>query len=302
MTNVYNDLLIKINEEQIYLNEPMKKHTTFKIGGPADIFVKVKTIQELKYVIDVAKKENAPVTVIGNGSNILVKDGGIRGIVVKPEFKEIEFIDEETIRVGAGVLLSKIANVAYEHELTGLEFAAGIPGTMGGAVRMNAGAYGKEIKSVIYSTTYIDKNSEVKIANKLEHEFDYRKSRFAKNKDEIIVESIIKLEKGNKAEIKQKMDDDKKSRKLKQPLQYPTAGSVFKRGNDYITSMLIDKCRLKGYNVGDAYVSDLHAGFIINKQNATAKEVLELIEYIKKKVYKEFNKKIELEIEVLGED
>ena len=214
MTNVYNDLLIKINEKQIYLNEPMKKHTTFKIGGPADIFVKVKTIQELKYVIDVAKKENAPVTVIGNGSNILVKDGGIRGIVVKPEFKEIEFIDEETIRVGAGVLLSKIANVAYEHELTGLEFAAGIPGTMGGAVRMNAGAYGKEIKSVIYSTTYIDKNSEVKIANKLEHEFDYRKSRFAKNKDEIIVESIIKLEKGNKAEIKQKMDDDKKSRKL----------------------------------------------------------------------------------------
>ena len=167
MTNVYNDLLIKINEEQIYLNEPMKKHTTFKIGGPADIFVKVKTIQELKYVIDVAKKENAPVTVIGNGSNILVKDGGIRVIVVKPEFKEIEFIDEETIRVGAGVLLSKIANVAYEHELTGLEFAAGIPGTMGGAVRMNAGAYGKEIKSVIYSTTYIDKNSEVKIANKL---------------------------------------------------------------------------------------------------------------------------------------
>lgn len=242
MTNVYNDLLIKINEEQIYLNEPMKKHTTFKIGGPADIFVKVKTIQELKYVIDVAKKENAPVTVIGNGSNILVKDGGIRGIVVKPEFKEIEFIDEETIRVGAGVLLSKIANVAYEHELTGLEFAAGIPGTMGGAIRMNAGAYGKEIKSVIYSTTYIDKNSEVKIANKLEHEFDYRKSRFAKNKDEIIVESIIKLEKGNKAEIKQKMDDDKKSRKLKQPLQYPNAGSVFKRGNDYITSMLIDKC------------------------------------------------------------
>ena len=228
MTNVYNDLLIKINEKQIYLNEPMKKHTTFKIGGPADIFVKVKTIQELKYVIDVAKKENAPVTVIGNGSNILVKDGGIRGIVVKPEFKEIEFIDEETIRVGAGVLLSKIANVAYEHELTGLEFAAGIPGTMGGAVRMNAGAYGKEIKSVIYSTTYIDKNSEVKIANKLEHEFDYRKSRFAKNKDEIIVESIIKLEKGNKAEIKQKMDDDKKSRKLKQPLQYPNAGSVFK--------------------------------------------------------------------------
>lgn len=302
MANVYNDLLMKISKEQIYLNESMKKHTTFKIGGPADIFVKVKTIQELKHVINVAKKENVPLTVIGNGSNILVKDGGIRGIVIKPEFKEIEFIDEETIRVGAGVLLTKIANEAYKHELTGLEFAAGIPGTMGGAVRMNAGAYGKEIKSIIYSTTYVDKNSEIKVANKLEHEFDYRTSRFAKNKDEIIVESIIKLEKGNKAEIKQKMDDDKKSRKLKQPLQYPNAGSVFKRGNDYITSLLIDKCGLKGYNVGDAYISDLHAGFIINKKNATAKEVLELIAYIKKRVYKEFNKKIELEIEVLGED
>lgn len=173
---------------------------------------------------------------------------------------------------------------------------------MGGAVRMNAGAYGKEIKSIIYSTTYVDKDDKLKIVNNLEHEFDYRTSRFAKNKDEIIVESIIKLEKGNKAEIKQKMDDDKKSRKLKQPLQYPNAGSIFKRGNDYITSMLIDKCGLKGYNVGDAYISDLHAGFIINKGKATAKEVLELIAYIKKEIYKKFNKKIELEIEVLGED
>lgn len=200
------------------------------------------------------------------------------------------------------MLLSKIANVAYEHELTGLEFVAGIPGTMGGAVRMNAGAYGKEIKSIIYSTTYIDKNSKLRILNNLEHEFNYRTSRFSKNKNEIIVESIIKLERGNKAEIKQKMDDDKKSRGLKQPLQYPNAGSIFKRGNDYITSILIDKCGLKGYNVKDAYVSDLHAGFIINKGEATAKDVLELIAYIKKKVYKKFNKKIELEIEVLGED
>lgn len=231
-----------------------------------------------------------------------LKTGGIRGIVIKPDFKQIEFIDEETIKVGSGVLLSKIANIAYEHELTGLEFVSGIPGTMGGAVRMNAGAYGKEIKSIIYSTAYVDKDAKLKIVNNLEHEFDYRTSRFAKNKDEIIVESIIKLEKGNKAEIKQKMDDDKKSRKLKQPLQYPNAGSIFKRGNDYITSMLIDKCGLKGYNVGDAYISDLHAGFIINKGKATAKEVLELIAHIKKEIYKKYNKKIELEIEVLGED
>ena len=167
---------------------------------------------------------------------------------------------------------------------------------------MNAGAYGKEIKSVIFSTTYLDKEGKIRTANKIEHEFEYRMSRFAKNKNEIIIESIIELKKGNKAEIKQKMEDDKRSRKLKQPLNYPNAGSVFKRGNDYITAILIDKCGLKGYNVGDAYVSDLHAGFIVNKGNATAKDVLELIEYIKKRVYEEFNKKIELEIEIVGED
>lgn len=200
------------------------------------------------------------------------------------------------------MLLSKIANLAYEYSLTGLEFAAGIPGTVGGAVRMNAGAYGKEFKSIIYSTTYLNKDGKIATANKIEHDFEYRTSRFAKNKDEIIIESIIELKKGDKSEIKQKMEDDKKLRKLKQPLNYPNAGSIFKRGSDYITSMLIDKCRLKGYNVGDAYVSELHAGFIVNKGNATAKDVLKLIEHIKRKVYDEFNKKIELEIEVIGED
>ena len=199
------------------------------------------------------------------------------------------------------MLLSKIANLAYEHSLTGLEFAAGIPGTMGGAVRMNAGAYGKEVKNIIYSTTYLNKDGKIGTVNKIEHEFEYRTSRFAKNKDEIIIESIIELNKGDKAEIKQKMEDDKRSRKLKQPLNYPNAGSIFKRGSDYITALLIDKCGLKGYNVGDAYVSELHAGFIVNKGNATAKDVLKLIEHIKEKVYEEFNKKIELEIEVIGE-
>lgn len=302
MADVYSELITKINKEQIYLNEPMKKHTTFKIGGPADVFVKVKTVQELEHVIAIAKKQNIPLTVIGNGSNMLVKDRGIRGIVVKPDFKEIEFINEETIKVGAGVLLSKITNVVYEHGLTGLEFATGIPGTIGGAIRMNAGAYGKEIKSVILSTIYLDKDGKVRTANKIENEFEYRTSRFVKNKDEIIIGSIIELKKGNKAEIKQKMEDDKRSRKLKQPLNYPNAGSIFKRGNDYITAMLIDKCGLKGYNVGDAYVSDLHAGFIVNKGNATAKDVLKLIEHIKEKVYEEFSKKIELEIEIVGED
>lgn len=167
---------------------------------------------------------------------------------------------------------------------------------------MNAGAYGKEFKSIIYSTIYLNKEGKIATANKIEHDFEYRTSRFAKNKDEIIIESIIELKKVDKLEIKQKMEDDKRSRRLKQPLNYPNAGSIFKRGSDYITSMLIDKCGLKGYNVGDAYVSELHAGFIVNKGNATAKDVLKLIEHIKKKVYDEFNKKIELEIEVIGED
>lgn len=204
--------------------------------------------------------------------------------------------------VGSGVLLSKIATEAYNKGLSGLEFASGIPGTIGGAIRMNAGAYGNEFKDIVVSSKYLDKDLKLHEINNQEHEFQYRMSRFGKNKNDIIISTILQLKEQNKEQIKLKMEENKKSRIEKQPIEFPSAGSTFKRGKDYITAQLIDKCGLKGYNVGDAYVSEKHAGFIINKGNAKAKDVLCLVEYIKEKVYKEFNINIELELEVLGED
>ncbi len=302
MDKIYNQMLEFLSKEQIYLNEPMSKHTSFKIGGPADMFVKSKNIDELKYIIKIAKENNIHITVIGNGSNLLVKDGGIRGIVIKPDFKEIEFLDDNKVKVGAGVLLSKISNEAYKRSLSGLEFASGIPGTIGGAIRMNAGAYGSEFKDIVIASEFLDENLNIHEINNKEHDFKYRNSRFCENKNDIIVSTILQLKKANKEEIKAKMNENSNSRREKQPINFPSGGSTFKRGEGYITAQLIDKCELKGYNVGDAYVSEKHAGFIINKGKATAKDVLELIDIVKKKVREEFNIDIELEIEVLGED
>lgn len=200
------------------------------------------------------------------------------------------------------MLLSKIANEAYKEGLSGLEFASGIPGCIGGAIRMNAGAYGSEFKDIVVSSEYLDKDLNICEINNEEHEFKYRHSRFCENKKEVIVSTILQLKQGNKEETKAKMDENNNSRREKQPINFPNAGSTFKRGEGYITAQLIDKCELKGYNVGTAYVSEKHAGFIVNKGNATAKDVLELIDIVKKKVYEKFNVNIELEIEVLGED
>ncbi|MGN1301612.1 MAG: UDP-N-acetylmuramate dehydrogenase [Clostridia bacterium] len=272
-----------------------------KYGGPADIFVKVNDTEELKFLLNVAKENNVQITVIGNGSNVLVKDKGIRGVVVKLNFNDIIKEDNETLKVGSGVLLSKLARVALEEEITGIEFASGIPGSFGGAIYMNSGAYGNEIADRIISTTYIDENLEIKTITKEEQEFSYRKSIFQKN-NWIILGGKIKLEKGNKEAIKSKIEEYSKSRKEKQPLNMPNAGSIFKRGESFITAQLIDKCGLKGYRIGDAEVSTLHAGFIVNKGNATSEDVLKLIQYIQEKVKEKFNVDIEPEIRILGVD
>ena len=198
-------------------------------------------------------------------------------------------------------MLSKVSNIALEKELTGVEFACGIPGTIGGAIRMNAGAHGKEMKDIILKTTYLDRNGTVHELKNEENQFGNRTSIFAKNKDYIVLSADIKLEHGNKEEIKEQMDNYLEVRKENQPINYPSAGSVFKRGENYITAKLIDECGLKGLSVGDAEVSTLHAGFIINKGNATAKDVLELIDIIKEKVFEKFGVKIETEIEIIGE-
>ena len=252
-------------------------------------------------MLECAKKNKTEITIIGNGSNILVRDKGIRGIVLKLNFDKIVKEDETTFTVGAGVLLSKLARIALEEELTGIEFASGIPATMGGAVYMNSGAYGGQIGDKIISTTYMDENLSIKTITNKEHEFSYRKSIF-QDKNWIILYSKIKLEKGNKEEIKNKMEEFSLKRETKQPINKPSAGSTFKRGDNYVTAELIDKCGLKGYNIGDAYVSDLHAGFIINNGNATAEDILKLIDYVKEKVKEKFNTDIKLEVKVLGEE
>lgn len=301
MKEIYNKLITKIDKKQIFLNEPMKNHTTFKVGGPADIFIKVNNIEELKFILEIIKENNVPLTVIGNGSNILVKDGGIRGVVIKLNFNEIVKNDDDTFLIGAGVLMTKLSRILSNEGYEGLEFACGIPGTFAGAVTMNAGAYGSEISNILISSTYIDKDLNIKTISKEEHDFKYRNSIFNK-KDWIILSSKIKLKKGLEEEINKKIEENNESRKSKQPINFPSAGSTFKRGDGYITAELIDKCGLKGYNIGDAYVSDIHAGFVVNKGNATAKSILQLVQHIKDVVYKKFNINIELEIKILGED
>lgn len=298
----YDKIKNFISKEDIYINEPMSKHTTFKIGGNADIFIKLRSIEQIEKIVKLSRKINEPLKIIGNGSNILVKDNGIRGIVAKVCTNSYEFVDDETIKVDAGLLNSKVAQILLDKKLSGFEFAAGIPGTIGGAIKMNAGAYGGQMSDIVVSTRYINLSDEqlrIEQIDNEEHEFGYRHSIFSNNI--IILNTTLKLNKGIKEEIQDKMDYNKQSRKEKQPIDKPSAGSTFKRGSDFITAQLIDECGLKGYTIGGAQVSEKHAGFIVNLGNATAKDVLELVEFVKKQVFEKFNKAIELEIEVIGE-
>lgn len=295
---------LNISKEKIKYNEPMAKHTSFKIGGPAQCFINAESVEEIKQICKVASKNDINLTIIGNGSNLLVTDNGINGIVVKVNIKkfELEFSnDDVSLIVGAGNKLGEIAQKLLRNEITGFEFAAGIPGTIGGAVRMNAGAYGKEMKDIVETVKYMDYDGNIYEKSNKDLEFEYRKSMFAKNKF-IILEAKLKLQKGNAQYIKYKMLEFEQSRKQKQPLEFPSAGSTFKRGTDFITAKLIDDAGLKGYRVGGAMVSTKHAGFVVNENNATAQDVLNLVKHIKQEVYKKFNKKIELEIQVIGEE
>ena len=298
MEGIYDKLITTIDKSKIKTNENMGKYISFKTGGNAKFFIKVNTIQEIINVLKVIKEYNIPLVVLGNGSNILFKDEGFDGIVLKIELDNIE-IEDNKIAVDAGVKNAIIAKKALDYRMQGFEEISGIPGTIGGAIRMNAGAYGREIKDVVTSVTYIDFDTlEIKTIGNEECNFSYRHSIFCENKN-IIIGCILKLDKGNIEEIKNKMDECAKARKEKQPLEYPSAGSTFKRGKDFITAKLIDECGLKGYAIGGAQVSEKHSGFIINRNNATATDIIDLIEYVKKIVYEKTNKKIELEIEIV---
>ena len=290
-----------IPKERISLNEPMSKHTSFKIGGNAKILVNIVSVFELQEILKILKKENIRIIIIGNGSNILVSDKGIDGIVLKIEIKkfEIQKIDSKyRITLGAGCKLGEISYKLADKNISGFEFASGIPGTIGGAIRMNAGAYGSEMKDIVNSITYIDRNGQISKINNKEAKFEYRNSIFSK-KDYIIIETEIELESGKKEEIIEKIKEYQKNRIEKQPIEYPSAGSVFKRGDGFITAKLIDECGLKGYQIGGAQISEKHAGFIINKGNAKAKDVEDLIKYIKKQVLEKFGVEIETEIEII---
>lgn len=301
---VYRKLLEIVPEENIMVAEPMKKHTSFRIGGEADFLVTVTEIEEIKKILELVRRKNIPLTILGNGTNILVKDGGIRGITLKLEFRKMtKQIEEDTIiyTCGSSLPVAVIANRALEDEVTGLEFAAGIPGTLGGAIRMNAGAFGGQMQDIVLETTYIDTDGDCYQINQEEHEFEYRNSIFSKI-PAIILESKLILKKGNKQEIVAKMKENKQERIEKQPTEFASAGSTFKRGNGFITAKVIDECGLKGYQIGDAQISEKHAGFIVNKGEATAKEVLELIQYIKQEVKKKTGYELEEEIQIIGEE
>lgn len=292
-----------ITKERIKQNEPMSKHTSFKIGGPAEFFIKILSIEELQKILEFAKKEKIKITILGNGSNILVADKGIQGIVIKTNLKEITIKNKKQNKVEIttddAVPIGMLAQKLLKQEITGFEEISGIPGTIGGAILMNAGAHGKEMKDIITEITAIDYNGQLHTFTNEQAEFTYRNSIFSSEKY-IILQAKMMLEKGNTNDIKAKMDEYAQYRKDKQPIEYPSAGSTFKRGDNFITAKLIDEAGLKGYSIGGAKISEKHAGFIINTGGATAQNVLDLAKYVTDKVYEKFGKKIEFEIKVLG--
>lgn len=303
MANIKDELEKMIPKENIKYNEPMSKHTTFKTGGMADYYIIAKNEEQVKNVQKFSRENNIQLHIIGNGSNVLVKDEGVKGIILKIQIEKFEIEkgsneDEVYVTVGAGNKVMALGVILENKGITGFEELSGIPGTMGGANKMNAGAFGKEIKDIIIETKCLDKNGEFIVLKKEEQKLEYRKSIFQDNQY-IILETKLQLKKGNIEEIGNKMKGFEACRKESQPLEYPSAGSTFKRCEGYATSKLIDECGLKGYSIGGAEISPKHAGFIINKGNATSKDILELINYTKKRVFEKFKVEIAEEIEII---
>lgn len=292
--------LVDISGEQNVLqNEPMKRHTTFRIGGPCDIFIKPRSIEEIRQIIEVVKENKVPYYVVGNGSNLLVSDDGYRGVIINlfNNFSDIT-VEGNTITASAGALLGKIGYTALKNSLTGFEFATGIPGTLGGAVVMNAGAYGGEIKDVLSEVTVLTKEGELLTLKADELELGYRTSIIAK-KDYIVLEGKIQLKPGEPDKIKAVIDDLAFRRRDKQPLEYPSAGSTFKRPKDNFAGKLIMDAGLRGYTLGGAMVSDKHCGFVINKGDATCEDVIKLTDHVKEEVKNQFGIELELEVKKL---
>ena len=300
MKELRNDLEQVLQQKQILFKEPLARHTTFRVGGPAELLL-TPSAKQLPEVMRILNKHRCPVTVIGNGSNLLVSDRGVQGVVVQlgKEMKEIR-AEGESITAQAGALLSAVANRALEEGLTGFEFAAGIPGSLGGACVMNAGAYGGEMKDVIGEVTLLTPEGEVRAVPADQMEFGYRTSIAART-GAIVLGAGIQLQRGDKDEIRARMEELREKRVSKQPLEYPSAGSTFKRPEGYFAGKLIQDAGLRGFAVGGAQVSEKHCGFVVNKGGAAAADVAELMRRVSDKVEEQFGVRLEPEVKRLGE-
>lgn len=295
------DLSGVTNKENIKINESLKKYTMTQLGGNADILVMPETEEEVEAIVQYTYNHQIPLLILGNGSNMIVRDGGVRGIVMNlSKLNQIK-IEGTEVYAQSGALIMDVSKKAAEASLTGLEFACGIPGSVGGAMAMNAGAYGGEINDIIVHSTVLTREGKRLVLSKEELELGYRKSIIAQ-KNYIVLSSLFRLEKGNKEEIDAKIADLTYKRQSKQPLEYPSAGSVFKRPPGYFAGKLIQDCGLQGKGVGGAEVSTKHAGFIINKGNATATDYIETIKMVQKVVKEKFGVELELEVKIVGED
>lgn len=284
---------------EFFENDSMSNRTSFKTGGPADLIVCPDNTQALIKILKVCKENNIKTYIIGNGSNILVSDNGLCGVVIRlsNNYSDIKLIDDETIYCQSGISMSKLCQFALQNSLSGLEFAFGIPGTAGGAAYMNAGAYGGEMKDVLVKCEHIDEHLNISSFSGEDLKLGYRKSVYS-SCDYVITSLTLKLKKADYNEIKAKMDENLFKRKSKQPLEYPSAGSTFKRPEGYFAGALIEECGLKGFSVGGAQVSEKHAGFVINKNNATTDDILKLISHIQKTVFEEKGVKLETEVKI----
>ena len=290
------------NVGTVLIDEPMKEHTTFKIGGPVDVMILPNTEEEIVEAVKLCRQENLKYMIMGNGSNLLIKDGGIRGVIIKlnSNFNNVE-VERDRVYAEAGALLNAISRHAHENELTGFEFATGIPGALGGAMTMNAGAYGGEMKDVVETVRALDQEGQIKEFSNEEMHFRYRGSRVW-DEGLTVLSVIFKLDHGKSEEIKAVIDDLTHKRTSKQPLEYPSGGSTFKRPEGYYAGKLIDDSGLRGLRYGGAQVSIKHCGFLINADDATCNDILMLIDTIKKTVKDNYDVELEREIKLIGED
>lgn len=291
-----------LEPDSIKINESMKGHTTFRIGGPADFYVTPKNEEQLAAVIRLCRQQNMDYYLLGNGSNLLVSDSGYRGVIISmgdDAWKTCE-IQDNLVTAGAGILLSRLARRITESSLTGFEFAAGIPGTLGGALVMNAGAYGSEMKDILVSAKVMEPSGDIMNLSAGELELGYRHSCIPRQ-GYVVLEGVFRLEPGDQKEISAKIEELSVQRKTKQPLEYPSAGSTFKRPEGYFAGKLIEDAGLRGFQTGGAQISEKHCGFVVNRGQATARDVLNLCREVKQQVEEKFGVVLEMEVKTLGQ-